>query len=171
MVTLTRADFDRGFEDFAAGFLLRLSSTSAKKSAALVDNSFWNKGNIAVATAASETLAMNFGVSGCRMFSTIVDNNSEARSPKVFTARALIPLSTAIVALARIFWASSISTAPARISSSRTARVGMPRPYFRASVSNVMPLPYMCSSAGFPSGPVNLGFSCHAANIRLVDCC
>src|ERR1700722_10093276 len=102
MVTLTRADsFDRAFEDFVDGFLLRLSSTSAKKSAALIDNSFWNNGNIVLATAASETLAMNFGVSGCRMFSNIVDNNSEARSPKAFTTRALIPLSTAIVALAR----------------------------------------------------------------------
>lgn len=88
MVTLTRADpFDRAFEDLAIGFLFRLPSTSAKKSAALVDSSFWNKGNVALATAASDTLAMNLGISRCRMFTNIVDNNSEARSPKAFTAR------------------------------------------------------------------------------------
>ena len=60
-MTLTRVDpFDRDFDDFVIDFLLRPSSTSAKKSDARVDNSFWNSGSVAVTTAAIRDVGNEF---------------------------------------------------------------------------------------------------------------
>ena len=76
-----------------------------------------------------ETLATKCRLSGSLMFNNIAKSSSVARDPKALIACGVIPRSTAKEAFARIFWDESTSTARARINSSRTARVGMPRPW------------------------------------------
>jgi hypothetical protein len=66
------------------GATANVSCISDKNSALLLDSSFLIRGSIFFVAVGAATVAKNRGVSGALMLESIVDNKSEARSPKAF---------------------------------------------------------------------------------------